>query len=497
MPTPAEITEKFIKNRRSYTERKAVIDISLYLFSLALKDRSAAEALLKEPNRFLQVLSSCLSREKFLEFARANSKTLICKLADYAYLDDALKQEMLHAASTKPENKELNKILEIMRGLGSPVSQQGRTFLAGNHNKRVVEKNGQKGVAIGEQFVPIVTRNTRDFNQKICSAGASSEREIILLDPDDPVLKNAYWSLKKKLGPTSNPQEVLKVVKEMTRACLPLSSPDQLIKNHLDANRPVVSLSEFILKKQGVCRHHSLLNAYFLSRLVSDNLLHGEVIHHRQNFNKSAHTWNLFRNDKDGKVYSLDSLWDDLTCITDNPGAINRLYNQNVEAMIHGMHFANKSGEAKNKLPLHAIKKVAGFYNSPQMPNAFRANFKQETPASLQEKIEEIKAEIEMKTFKVGSFLLFKGGRLVTLTNGQEKRVPHRVYEIYEAIKQSDGNYVNCADNAALLWKEIQKHAADGKAKPRPKQHESTTRLYSDIVDYKHDNSAPINPLRP
>ncbi len=497
MPTPAKIIEDFIKNRHRYTEQKTVFTISLYLFDLAINDKDAAEAFLKEPNRFLQALPLCLSKERFLEFARANSEILIRKLSDYARLDEALKQEMLHAASTKPENKELNKPLEIMRKFNSPVSQQGRTFLAANYNKRIVEEEGQKGVIIEEQFIPIVTRNTRDFNHKICSAGASSEREIILLDPEDPILIASYELLKQQLKPASNSEDILKVVKEMTRACLPLTSPEPLIKAHLDAGKPVISLSEFILKKQGVCRHHSLLNAYFLSRLVSDNLLHGKVIHHRQNFDNGAHIWNLFRNSKDGKVYSLDSLWNDLTCITDNPGAINRLYKQNVEATIHSRHFAITPAEAINKLPLHAIKQAAGFYNSPQKFNAFKVNFKQETPRSLQAKIDEIKTAIEENTFEVGGYFLFKGGRLLTLTNGQEKRVPHRVYEIYEAIKQSDLRYVNCADGAKMLWEEIKKHAQDGMAMARPNQHENTAKLYADIVDYKYDNSAFIRSPRP
>lgn len=72
-----------------------------------------------------------------------------------------------------------------------------------------------------------------------------------------------------------------------------------------------------------------------MSRLVEDGILQGQVIHQRHFFpDRGVHTWNLFRDTKDGKLYSLDSLWKNVTSLADNPGDLNKRYRLDVESSI-------------------------------------------------------------------------------------------------------------------------------------------------------------------
>lgn len=508
MPTtPEQMTRFILKNRTKISDHEQIKKISLYLFSLAITNKKAAEAFLEENHRFLHVLASIVSEEQLMKFSRANSQELVDKLVLYAKLDGALAAKMRNAGLNKPKNDEVNAYLQIIRNKQEQEPRQpippenGRTLLAIKNNKEVVKKYGEYGVNVSDEFIPIVTRHTRDFNKKLYSVGSSNSREIILLDPEDKILQELYTILKKKLGHSSNPTEILEVVKTLTKTCFADNSPDQFISSNLAQGKKVISLSEFILHGQGVCRHHTLLNSYFLSRLVSDGILQGEVIHHRQDFDKGAHTWSLFHDRENGKVYSLDSLWNNLTCITDNPGSLNRLYNSNVEDEIHSRYFTNKPvpGNQRQginafspKLQLPLIKEeVKNFINWEQQVNPVllqEPNNLPHTP-SLIEKINEIKSNIEIKKFEVGNYLLFQGGRILTLNSGEKKRVPHRIYEIYEAIK-NHSNYSTDPHQATKLWDEINKHAHNGINNPRNGRHIDTTKFYREIIQtYKKEEN--------
>ena len=63
-------------------------------------------------------------------------------------------------------------------------------------------------------------------------------------------------------------------------------------------------------------------------------------IHHRVDISDGAHTWNLFRDAKDGKLYSLDSLWGYVLSLGNlKPGALNNLYRDpEVEHEIYKRH---------------------------------------------------------------------------------------------------------------------------------------------------------------
>jgi hypothetical protein len=359
--SPVSIVKAILTNRHKINNRDQIKEICSILFDLALRDSDAAETLFAEPNRFIQIIPDVLSKEKLLKFAHIHNEHLVEKLINLAKLSNVkLVQEMRQAALIKQNrDQQFNALLQrtqpIEREPILPVGQKqqndliGRTHLAIQRNPLIRDKNNTKGIMLHNEFIPMVTRHTRDFSKKLCSLGASISREAILLDPDDPLLKTLYEQLQKQLPTSSDPQVILEEVKKLTRSCFTGKNVDSLVKENLRNGKQIISLSEFILRRQGVCRHHTLLNAYLLSRLVQDGLLLGEVIHHRQDVAQNgAHAWNVFRA-QNGKVYSLDSLWNDVTCITDNPGAINSLYRHNVEEKIKEMHFSAPQQERQIK----------------------------------------------------------------------------------------------------------------------------------------------------
>jgi hypothetical protein len=67
-----------------------------------------------------------------------------------------------------------------------------------------------------------------------------------------------------------------------------------------------VSLTEFIDKKAGSCRHQALLAGYLLEKLIDDEFIKGKVSVDRNYLKgKGGHAWVRFQNDK-GEIYILD-----------------------------------------------------------------------------------------------------------------------------------------------------------------------------------------------
>ena len=452
MPTAAaEQVKALLEHRHHITDKEQKIQWCRFLFDLALSDSDAAEALLATPNRFVQIIPEAISREKLLKFAATRSEALVNKLIIEAGLSSHLKEEMLQAAA-RPKN--LDQKFDAIRNMNRKQDgSEGRTLLAIQNNRQLQKKDNSHGIMVNNEFIPMVDRNTRDFNKKLCSVGASKDREVIFLDPEDELLKKLYERLKNHLPSPSNPEIILDEIKKLTQRCFKEGNPDPFIENNLKNGKKIISLSEFIRKGQGVCRHHTLLNAYFLSRLVKDGVLEGQVIHHRQDFaQEGAHTWNIFQA-QNGKVYSLDSLWNNVTCITDNPGAINSLYGHDVEKKINEMHFPVPP--IRKQSPREQLKSIS-------------------TPA---DKIDKIKKYIENSHFPVGNYFLWKGGLTLNLDDGRQKRLPHRVYEIYKAIQNDD--YSNLEE----LWGTIKTHAENALNNPRRGRNTTTTTFYENIVN--------------
>jgi hypothetical protein len=220
-------------------------------------------------------------------------------------------------------------------------SLMDRTVLAVDKYRGViVEVNGVKQVRYQNAYYPMVNRDLRNFNQRVFSLGASSSREILMLDPESQALKDAYAELLKNIIKGASTLDIIKEISKVTQKVFPEIETSHLktfVSKLLQNGTPFVSLSTFMTARIGVCRQHALLNAYLMSKLVEDKLLQGEVIHQRHTFpGQGAHTWNLFRDAKDGKLYSLDSLWKSVASLADNPGTLNQLYGLDVETGIKG-----------------------------------------------------------------------------------------------------------------------------------------------------------------
>ncbi|KTD70797.1 hypothetical protein [Legionella tucsonensis] len=220
-----------------------------------------------------------------------------------------------------------------------PPARMDRTKLAFQHHyNRIKMFHGGPCIKYQDSYSPVVTRDVRNFNQRVFSIGSSSNREMILLDPEAESLKKLYTELRQNIKKDATTLEILQEISKLTQKTFPISHQvllKEFVEKHLKEGNPVISLDEFMQAGMGVCRHHALLNAYLMSRLVEDGILQGEVIHQRHSFPKEGvHTWNLFRDTKDGTLYSLDSLWKNVTSLADNPGDLNRLYDFDVESGI-------------------------------------------------------------------------------------------------------------------------------------------------------------------
>ena len=483
--TPELIVKNALKNRHNITDTEQLREICETLFDLALRDKSAAEALFEKVNRFVQAIPNVITKEKLLQFARTYDEILVEKLILQCRLSNTdLGQEMRQELGKKPLiDKKLNDLLKRVQEIDipQPAPQQpninviSRTNLAIERNPLVIDRDNKKGVMVGDRFVPMVNRETRDFNQKLCSVGSSMSREVILLDPQDALLKALYQQLKKQLPSSNDPQIILEAVKKLTRECFKGDKPESFIAERLRNDKSIISLGDFIRKSEGVCRHHTLLNTYFLSRLVHDRLLKGDVIHHRQNFgHDGAHTWNIFQA-QNGKVYSLDSLWNDVTCISDNPGRINSLYREDVEATIQAMHFSKPRKEEPVRATPEPVRATPAPVRATPAPVIINNQ-----PVSAAEKLNHIKHYIENNHFTVGDYLLWQGGLMLKLEDGTEKRVPHRVYEMYQAIRNCDVNHPVSAQKA---WETVQTHAQDALDNPRGGRDSKTTAFYNTVVN--------------
>lgn len=88
------------------------------------------------------------------------------------------------------------------------------------------------------------------------------------------------------------------------------------------------------------------------------------------------------------------------------------------------------------------------------------------------DRVQAIKNHIKTTEFTVGNYIFFSGGVTIDI-DGDRKRVPHRVAEIYKAT---------CTDPLSLLadLKSISKQAID---KPRPGRKSDTTQFYQSILN--------------
>lgn len=173
----------------------------------------------------------------------------------------------------------------------------------------VASANGEQDTFKGR---PIIDRDSR-INGGIYLGGHGREA-IVVDDEKQPKLKQAYDMLRAKLIREHIPRYEVAVIKgelrhkpattfdPMSAAIEAYRYTQQLIPTGKEfANSLAVkyeddrkiALSAFY-GKSGVCRHHALNNAYFIEKMIDQELLTGEVHVERNSTDAGAHAWARF-----------------------------------------------------------------------------------------------------------------------------------------------------------------------------------------------------------
>lgn len=404
-------------------------------FNLALQDADSARLLATTNNRITQKFKIVIKQEDLVLFMK-KYPDLIKGLDKNWLLDSHMWMKLMLMAKEPGQPKKQRELLA--------KEFDGRTQHAVLNNQFIRKDEDTERLTVeykGTKY-PLITRHTRHFNQPLVSAGGTS-RELILLYPQSPKLQEIYNTLKQEIVAGASTKEILQKIMTTTRNQLKGTDIDEFVNEQLKINGgALIPLDVFLERGIGVCRHHSLLNAYLLTRLVQDEILEGDVIHHRQDFKKGAHTWNVFRDHRDGKLYSLDSLWNNITSLAEKPGAINTLYREDVESVI-AQHFGPAQTESNARKVLVNIK----FY-------------------------------IESQPFEVKDYFFMKGGVEVNTSYGNSLRLPHHVAEIYQLLNSTNPDESNLLNRI----QEIARSALEGADKT---QYESTHKFYQMIVENK------------
>ncbi|MBA2648628.1 MAG: hypothetical protein H0U75_03335 [Legionella sp.] len=332
------------------------------------------------------------------------------------FIDNASPEAVLYKSLIKPLRKK--EVLSEMQAELQAVTNEGK----------------QEGVRLNQGFFPLVTADRHQFNTKLLIHG-----ENIFLEPTSLILKALYQELNKRLKINNDKEtfNILSLVKEFTRHCFSVGNIPLTVEDKF------YSISYFIYTGRGDDKQHSLLNAYFLSRLIDDNLLKGEISYHQEPNLGSA--WTIFH-DVESQIYTLDSFKDTLAMMP--------------------------SKEAYDKHQLFS-----------------------ETLINIHDILEAIKRE----HFKVGyTNGVFGEGVVIEINDGapRKKRVPHRVAAIYKLIEMNKDN-MSDSESVAVLWDAIQNHARDGKLNPRRAQAAATSEFYQSILNRQGEISIDTLELSP
>lgn len=309
MPKHYESVKAMIADRKQIPSHELKHQV-LKAIDMALASKEDALALVETPNRIVQAVFGVVPFK------------LMVLIADYKD-DDEFITRLFRAiegtAASQPMKTHLEALKREAQG-GSYLEKKSthstrdtRTHAMGVHNPDVYQVKEKPGFFLQaeDKSYPVVDRATRDFTHPIVSAG-SGNREHILLDVDNQVLDEVYRRFVKSLAPEGVLSNILLQLGAHTKKLF--QSKDVSGLERVNENVP---LSRFMLERRGVCRHHSLLNAYILSRMSKDERLPSslqrtvseiEVIHHRQSINGGAHTWNIVKSPS-GEVFNVDSLW--------------------------------------------------------------------------------------------------------------------------------------------------------------------------------------------
>lgn len=210
-----------------------------------------------------------------------------------------------------------------------------RTIGMWNHIDKLPQYDEQSDriTISGVDYQPVTHRvNTfADRATPLVSCGSSASREMILFDPkNSPELEKSYRlfarfaaSYKKQMGRDLQPNDLLELTnlflknEVFSRACS-VKELDSFIKEKGKEGsiakiegQPCIPIDEFIKSKMGVCRHHSIVAAYFIDRFVGH---HPELCSFtckvqvmREDVTGGAHAWVTIAC-SDGNNYALDTL---------------------------------------------------------------------------------------------------------------------------------------------------------------------------------------------
>ncbi len=247
------------------------------------------------------------------------------------------KRAPVEKAKMHPPQNELQKLQQI---LNQPIhrprvkkpdiqSHQIKTLQAANAWRGFVS-NGV--LRIKNVAYKVIDSTVRNFNQKLVSLGGSG-REALLFDPNSQKmkeLKKDYLDLisqcTKRVDRPLTSKELAILTNHFMRTVAfdvkrgpgksPVNDTENLIeelskKAHHENGRPCISIDQFLEKKTGVCRHHSLVGAALISDLLENkpelvNNPNLQVFVMRDNIPGGGHAW-LALSDG-GNSYALDSL---------------------------------------------------------------------------------------------------------------------------------------------------------------------------------------------
>ncbi|MBS0655036.1 MAG: hypothetical protein JSR46_04605 [Verrucomicrobia bacterium] len=170
-------------------------------------------------------------------------------------------------------------------------------------------------------YTPITSKCSSFFTHPTASCGAASEREVILLDPENsPLLNEHFTKILKILSEDTKKRgtlETIKIVADYVYNTIFWDKSGDLVlqlKNYVNELKsdttihqiedsgtkvPCIPIDRFISKGRGVCRHHSIVTAYILDGLTKQRppYLSGAVQIVRDTLKSgSGHSWAAFVN---------------------------------------------------------------------------------------------------------------------------------------------------------------------------------------------------------